>query len=45
MDEYIVTIFPGYDWKSLSAESKEVEFRHLVGGTTQGHMINDYLRC
>ena len=33
--EYIATIFPGYDWKSLSENSREAEFKHLAGGTTQ----------
>ena len=35
VDEYIVTIFPGYDWKSYSTDGKEAEFKHLEGGTTQ----------
>ena len=35
VDEYIVTIFPGYDFKSLSTDAKEAEFRHLEGGTIQ----------
>ena len=35
VDEYIVTIFPGFDFKSLSSDTKETEFKHLAGGTTQ----------
>lgn len=35
VDEYIVTIFPGFDFKSLSSDAKETEFKHLAGGTTQ----------
>ena len=34
MDEYIITIFPGYDFKSLSTDAKEAEFHHLEGGST-----------
>ena len=33
--EYIATIVPGYDWKSLSENSREAEFKNLEGGTTQ----------
>ena len=39
VDEYIVTIFPGFDFKSLSSDDKETEFKHLAGGTTQVMMV------
>ena len=32
--EYIVTLFPGYDWKNLSENCREAEFKHLDGGLT-----------
>ena len=39
--EYIVTIFPGFDFKSLSSDAKETEFKHLAGGTTQVTSIKE----
>ena len=33
--EYIATISPGYNWKSLSENTREAEFKNLEGGTTR----------
>ena len=33
--EYVATIFPGHNWKTLPDNWREVEFRNLVGGTTE----------
>ena len=39
IQEYIVIVFPGYDWQSLSGDTKEVEFKNLEGGTVSSSKV------
>lgn len=33
--EYVATISPGFLWRTLPEDSREVEFKNLQGGTTE----------